>query len=118
MFLLFETKVDKIILNEEGKTISDEKELCRTFSTYFANIVSDLQIPKSQEHPCNIRGNYDFVLAAINTFQNHSSVVNIKQREFISTFSFQNTNENEVRQIVKNMNFPTLVEAVTFLQKS
>ena len=35
-------KSDKIILTEEGKTISDEKELCRTFSTYFANIVSDL----------------------------------------------------------------------------
>ena len=40
------SKSDKIILNEEGKTISNEKELCRTFSIYLANIVSDLQIPK------------------------------------------------------------------------
>ena len=40
------SKSDKIILNEEGKTVSDKKELCRTFNTYFANIVSDLQLPK------------------------------------------------------------------------
>ena len=48
------SKSDKIILNKEGKTVSDEKELCRTFSTYFANIVSDLQIPKIQEVASNI----------------------------------------------------------------
>ena len=27
------SKSDKIILNEEGKSVSDEKELCRTFGT-------------------------------------------------------------------------------------
>ena len=36
------SKSEKIILNEEGKTVLYVKELCRTFSTYFANIVSDL----------------------------------------------------------------------------
>ena len=44
------------------------------------------------------------MLAAINTFQNHPSVVNIKQREFNSTFTFKTTNENEVRKIIKNLN--------------
>ena len=61
-------KSDNIILNEQGKTVSDKKELCRTFSTYFANIVSDLQIPKIQEDASNIRSNHDPVLAAINPF--------------------------------------------------
>ena len=42
------SKGEKNIVNQEGTTISDEKELCRTFSTYFANIVSDLRIPKIQ----------------------------------------------------------------------
>ena len=27
-------KIDKIVLNEDGKIVSDEKELCRTFSIY------------------------------------------------------------------------------------
>ena len=97
-------KSDKIILNEEGKTISDEKELCRTFSTYFANIVSDLQIPKIQYNAFDIKSNHDPVLAAINTFQNHPSVFNIKQREFNSTFTLKTTNENEVRKTIKTLN--------------
>ena len=74
------SKSDKIILNEQGKTVSEEKELCRTFSTYFANVVSDLQIPKIQDNASNIKSNHDPALAAINTFKNHPRVLNIKQR--------------------------------------
>ena len=73
-------------------------------STYFADIVSGLQIPKIQEYVSDIRSNHDPVLAAIDTFQNHASLINIKQREFNSIFSFKNTNENEVRKIIKNLN--------------
>ena len=98
------SKSDKIIPNEEGKTVSDKKELCRTFSTYFANIVSDLQIRKIQDNASNIKSNHGPMLTAINTFRNQPSVVNIKQRKFNSTFSFKNTNENEVRKIMKNLN--------------
>ena len=95
------SKSDKIILNEEGKTITDEKELCRTFSTYFANIVSDLKIPKIQDNAFDIKSNHDPVLAAINTFQNHPSVVNIKQREFNSTFTFKTTNKMTSAKLLK-----------------
>ena len=98
------SKNDKIILNEEEKTVLDKKELYRTFSTYFANIVSDLQIPKIQDDASNIRSNHDPILAAINTFQNHPSVFNIKQGEFYSIFSFKNISENEVLKIIKNLN--------------
>ena len=46
--------------------------------------------------------NHDPVLAAVNTFQNQPSVVNIKHREFNSIFSFRNT--NEVHKIIKSLN--------------
>ena len=40
-----------------------------------------------QEDASNIRSNHGPVLAAIKAFQNHPSIVNIKQRKFNSTFS-------------------------------
>ena len=83
------SKSDKIILNEEGKTVSDGKELSRTFCTYFANIISDLQIPKIHEDLSNIRSNHDPVLAAINTFA----------------------------KLLKTSMLAKLVKVVTFLQK-
>ena len=69
------SKSDRIILNEDGKSVSDEKELCRTFNTYFAIIVSDIKIPNIQEDAPNIRSNHDPVLAAIITFRNQPSIV-------------------------------------------
>ena len=62
-----------------------------------------------------IRSNHGPVLAAINTFQNHPSVVNIKQREFNTIFNFNNTNENEVRKI---RIFVKLVKVAKFQQNS
>ena len=82
LFLFFSnknSKSDKITLNEDGKTVSDEKELCRAFSTYFANIVSDLKIPKTED-ASDTRSKHDPLLPAINRFQNHLSFFNIKQR--------------------------------------
>ena len=67
---------------EDDKTVSDEKELCRTFSIDFANIVSDIKVPNIHENLSDIRRNHDPVLTVINTFHNHPVVVNIKQREF------------------------------------
>ena len=97
------SKSDKTILNEDCKIVSDEKELCRTFSTFFENIISNLKIPNIHENEYDITSNHDPVLAAINTFKNHPSVANIKQRGFNTIFSFNNTDEN-VYKITKNLN--------------
>ena len=70
LFLFFSnenSKIDKININDESKTVSGAKELCKTFSTYFRNIVSDIQVPNIYEDASDIRSNHDAVLAAINT---------------------------------------------------
>ena len=110
------SKSDKIFLNEEGKTVSDENELCRTFCTYFANIVSDLQIQKIHEDLSNIRSNHDPVLAAINTFQNHPSVVNIKEN-LTRLLVLKTQIKVKSAKLLKTSMFAKLVKVVTFLQK-
>ena len=69
------SKSDTTTLKEDHKTALDEKELCRSFSTYFANIVSDRKVPNIHKDVSDIRCNHDLMLAAINTFQNHLSVL-------------------------------------------
>ena len=69
--------------------------------TYFRTFVSDLKIPSIYKVVSDIRSNRDPVLAFIKTFQNHLSVVHLKQTQF---FSVNNTNENEVHKIIKNLN--------------
>ena len=36
---------EKINLNEEGKNVSDNAELCRIFNNYFSEVISNLKIP-------------------------------------------------------------------------
>ena len=86
-------------------------------SFHFANIVSDLKIPNIHEDVSDIRTNHDSVLAALNKFQNHPSVVNVKQKEFNTIFSFNNTNENEVRKIIKNLNVRKTCQGSKILTK-
>ena len=94
------SKSDKIMLNEGGKIVSDERKNFAELSALFffvANIVSDFKVPNIQEDVPDIRSNHDLVLVAVNTLQNHPSVVNIKHKEFNSTLSFKNTNESLAR---------------------
>ena len=69
--------------------------------TYFRTFVSDLKIPSIYKVVSDIRSNRDPVLAFIKTFQNHPSIVHLKQTQF---FSVNNTNENVVHKIIKNLN--------------
>ena len=45
------------------------------------------------------------VLASINVFRKHPSIVNMKQKEYKTIFSFNNTNKM-FRKIFKNLNVP------------
>ena len=64
-------------------------------------IFSYLKIRNIRKYVPDIRSNHGPVLDPINTFQNHPSVVYIIQREFNTSFIFNNTNEDEVREILK-----------------
>ena len=99
MSQLFSTKCskgDKIILNENDKYVSNDGELCQIFSDYFSNIISGLQTPSISKNTSNVTDITDPVLAAINMFQDHPSIKNIREKNFKSVFSFTHTNEIEI----------------------
>ena len=99
MSQLFSTKCskgDKIILNENDKYVSNDGKLCQIFSDYFSNIISGLQIPSISKNISNVTDITYPVLAAINMFQDHPSIKNIREKNFKSVFSFTHTNEIEI----------------------
>ena len=67
-------KDERITLIENEKVISDERELVKIFNEYFSNIVSNLDI----QRPPNITLHHDPVLNAIKKFENHPSILEIK----------------------------------------
>ena len=76
------SKGDKVILNEKDKYVPNDGELRQLFSDYFSNIISELQIPSTSENISNVTDITDPALAAINMFQDHPSVKNIREKNF------------------------------------
>ena len=63
-----------------------------------------LQIPSIPENISNVTDTTDLVLAAINMFQNHPSIKNIIAKNFKPVFSLTNTNEIEIKKIIRDIN--------------
>ena len=104
---LFSTKCSKgykIILNENDKYVSNDGDLCQIFCDYFSYIISETQIPSMSENISNVTDTTDPVLAAIIMFQDHTSIKNIREKNFKSVFSFTHTNEIEGKKIIRGMN--------------
>ena len=57
----------------------------------FSNIISDLQIPSISKNISDVTDITDPVLAAIDMFEDHPSVKNIRAKNFKSVFSLRNT---------------------------
>ena len=96
-------KGEKIYIIENGKTISNNSELCNIFNGFFSNIISELNIPKKYNCFMNDMDS-DSVLSVLNAFENHPSIKNIKSKKFNSTFSFENTYTDVVTKVINNLN--------------
>ena len=77
------------------------------FCDYLSNIISEIQISSISENISNLTNITDSVLAAINTFQDHPCIKNIREKNFKSVFSCTHTNEIEIKKIIRGMNVLT-----------
>ena len=79
------TNIDKITLVNNDKVISDDKQLCKTFS-HFSQEAARTQGVSDSFNICNY-SNSDLVNNAIRNYENHSSVKKIRETITItSTF--------------------------------
>ena len=76
----------KIILNENNKCVSNDKKLYQINCGYISNMISELQILSISENISNVTDITDPVLTAVNMFQNHPSIKNIRAKNFKSVF--------------------------------
>ena len=96
-------KGEKINLIENGKTISNDSELCNIFNGFFSNIIFELNIPKMYHCFMNDMDS-DSVLSVLNAFENHPSIKKIKSKKFNSAFSFEDTYTDVVMKVINNLN--------------
>ena len=86
----------KITLNEDSKSTKDDEKVADIFNSFFVNTASRLKISYNKSLPQN-RDISKIVEHAIKNFENHSSIIAIKNnRNPNDQFSFKHvTNEND-----------------------
>ena len=95
-------KTSRITLIEDEKTICQDIEIAKTFNEYFISIPIK-NMPSNQEFECLDSSEKDPLLRIINKYQNHPSIKLIKAKNKSKTFRFRETNTNEIKKFIQNL---------------
>ena len=98
---------ENIILNENRKMITDDKEIADIFNNYFSNAVKGLNLDYYEHFSwdCMFSENEDPILKSIEKYSNHPSILKIREQyPHTETFSFNPTNLESVFTEIKNLN--------------
>ena len=89
---------------EKNRLIEDEKSIAKIFNDLFTSIIKQLHIERKKIDSKNVKLSNNTVLSAVNTFQNHPSILKMKSDRTYSGFSFRPVNYEEVLTELKNLN--------------
>ena len=99
---------DKIVLVEEGKVISDDKEIAEAFNGFFAKTVESLGIVENKlllKEGGNLQSTKHDVNTAIEMYETHPSIITIKNTVNIDVeFSFSTITVEDIKMEIGKLN--------------
>ena len=113
---LFSNKIkstEYITLEENGKIISNDKELARIFNEFFVNLVPNLGINTNHSFLINTDNENDPIEKAIAKYKNHPSIISIKKfmENSDSSFSFQHVPKDKITKTIKMIDPKKVVQS-------
>ena len=96
----------RIILLENGDTLSEESKVADTFNEFFSNAFKELKIEKDDHLFNDVIEETDQVIKAIKKYnKNHPSILRIKSSfEDPKVFSFKYFHDEDVKREINNIN--------------
>ena len=113
---LFSNKIkstEYITLEENGKVISNDKELARIFNEFFVNTVPNLGINTNHSFLINTDNENDPIEKAIAKYKNHPSIISIKKfmENSDSSFSFQHVPKDKITKTIEMLDPKKVVQS-------
>ena len=102
-----------ITLEENGKIISNDKELAKIFNEFFVNIVPNLGINTNHSFLINTDNENDPIEKAIAKYKSHPSIISIKKfmENSDSSFSFQHVSKYKITKAIKMLDPKKVVQS-------
>ena len=113
---LFSNKIrstEYITLEENGKIISNDKELARIFNNFFVNKVLNLGINTNHSFLINTDNENDPIEKTIAKYNNHPSIISIKKfmENSDSSFSFQRVPKDKITKTIEMLDPKKVVQS-------
>ena len=113
---LFSNKIkstEYITLEENGKFISNDKELARIFNEFFVNIVPSLGINTNHSFLINTDNENDPIEKAIAKYKNHPSIISIKKfmENSDSSCSFKHVPKDKITKAIKMLDPKKVIQS-------
>ena len=120
---LFSNKIkstEYITLEENGKIISNDKELAKIFNEFFVNIFPNLGIKTNHSFLINTESENDPIEKAIAKYKNHPIIISIKSfmENSDSSFSFQHVPKDKITKTIKMLDPKKVVQSNDIPTKS
>ena len=102
-----------ITLEENGRIISNDKELARIFNEFLVNIVPNLGINTNHSFLINTDNENDPIEKAIAKYKNHRSIISIKKfmENSDSSFSFQHVPKDKITKTIEMLDPKKVVQS-------
>ena len=95
---------ENITLVKEGNIIADDTQLAQTFNNFFDNAVNSMNIKENKFLVTETAGLLDPVEVAIKKFENHPSIIKIKENIIVdSRFSFSEVNSSDIALEIRKL---------------
>ena len=103
MFSNKNTSNESITIVKDEDIISNNLEIAELFNSFFANIVSELNLAIDEDLVVNVDHIDDPVLKAIEKFKFHPSILAISEKYEKNTFRFHAVSYEEILKEIKNL---------------
>ena len=96
---------DNVTLVENEETVSDNKEISETLNNFFAEVLTNLNLPQYHDPTVNVNDIEDPVARTVEKYKNHPSIRLIKEnyRNTNNTFHFENFSVKKIEKELKNL---------------
>ena len=90
------------LVDEKDNTLSEDEKIAETFNKFFGNIIKNLNIPINNEVLGDVSMIQDHIIAAIEKYKRHSSILKIKKQIRIENyFDFKHIDDKKWQKYSK-----------------
>ena len=97
------TSTDDIMIKTDDKLLTDPQKVTDHMNDFYINITKDIGSQLEPAPQLTTETNTEYVTKCVDYFDNHPSIMKIRQKTKMSNFTFRHTSKDEVIKVIRDL---------------